>query len=382
MIISRLLRCFAPADFCLISRQNIDEIPAEQSYSKRLPANFYHLRPEHKVTRGARFSPVAKAYQHINIPFGIILRSRRIAEILKRENCRAVVATSGDLLDIPAAYLASRRLRIPFYAYLFDHYSYREWVDPVAQWWARRLEPIVLKGAAAVIAPNEILRDDLRQRFGLEAKVIHNSCELAQYEEAARVDVPAKNGNGLEILYTGDVYEAHYDAFQNLMAAIKLIERENIKLHLYTAQPPEELAKKGISGPIVFHQHVDVSAMPGIQRRAGLLFLPLAFDSPYPDLVRTSATSKLGEYLAARRPIIAHAPPDSFISWYFRQHQCGLVVDERNPAKLSQAIERILSDADLRRQMSARAWERAQADFSISTAQHKFKELIREGRAC
>ncbi|HYE16132.1 MAG TPA: hypothetical protein VD968_16965 [Pyrinomonadaceae bacterium] len=105
-----------------------------------------------------------------------------------------------------------------------------------------------------------------------------------------------------------------------------------MKLHAYTTQRAEELAGRGIGGPaVVFHPHLSVAEMPGVQRRADLLFLPLAFESPYPDLVRTSAPVKFGEYLASRRPVLVHAPPRSFISWYCREHDCGLVVDESDP---------------------------------------------------
>jgi glycosyltransferase involved in cell wall biosynthesis len=116
--------------------------------------------------------------------------------------------------------------------------------------------------------------------------------------------------------------------------------------------------------------------MPGIQMEADLLFLPLAFNSPYPELVRTSATTKLGEYLAARRPVLVHAPPDSFVSWYFRRYDCGLVVDESDPARLAEGIERVLGDAGLRRLLSANAWERARADFDIRQSRDAFARLI------
>jgi glycosyltransferase involved in cell wall biosynthesis len=153
-----------------------------------------------------------------------------------------------------------------------------------------------------------------------------------------------------------------------------------IKLHLYTALTIDQLEARGISGPIVYHPHHAESEMPQIQRQADLLFLPLAFNSPYPDLIRTSATTKLGEYLAARRPILAHAPADSFVSWYFRRHECGMVVDELNTEKLAQALERIINDVGLQQRLATRAWEQAKSDFDIVTAQAVFAKLLKLDR--
>jgi glycosyltransferase involved in cell wall biosynthesis len=278
-----------------------------------------------------------------------------------------VVACTGDVTILPAGYLASRAAGVPFYAYLFDHYSYREWDDPVKAFWARRFEPFIMKGAAGVIAPNEILRDDLRERFGVEAAVIHNSFDISPYETHAPVEAGDRSGA---------VYEAHFGAFRNLMAAIRELDHLRVNVHLYTNQPEETLQRENVHGPIVLHPQQAMTEMPRVQMNADILFLPLAFDSPYPDLVRTSATTKLGEYLASRRPVLVHAPHDSFISWYFRKHECGVVVDEDDPARLAKGIELILSDAQLCRRLIANAYERARTDFNIARSRAAFFQLL------
>ena len=370
MVIYRMLRGLNPESYCLISRRTrgIDDDPTQ--YLSALPGRRYQTPPEFKVRRGFRFG-----MQHMNMLLAIFQRARYFAGVLRRERCGAVVACTGDVEDLPAACLAARQVGVPFYAYIFDHYSKREWVDPVARSWARRLEPWMLKRAAAVIVPNETLRDDLFDDYGVEATVIHNSCDIAAYE-ASPPERPAGNGGGVSIVYTGDVYEAHFDAFRNLLEALERIERPRVELHLYTARTAEFLETYAIRGRVVYHPHHQPSEMPGIQQQADLLFLPLAFDSPYPDIVKTSAPGKMAEYLAARRPVVVHAPPDSFISWYFRQHECGLVVDRNDPAELARALDLILKDEALRERLGARAWERAGADFDISKARAQFARVV------
>lgn len=374
MLIYRLVQDLLPDEYCLISRL-YDPTASQNGYTRRLPCRYYRLSSEEWIKRGNRFG-LAKQRKKINMLAAIIRSGKQIARIVKDEKCDAIVACTGDVLDLPAAYLASHFTKVAFYPYIFDHYSYREWFDPMAQSLARRLEPILLKGATDVIVPNEILRDEFRKKYGIESTVIHNACDLSEYEDL----VPNREDSGEEqvrIVYTGDIYEAHYDAVQNLLTALESLSNLNINLHVYTARPQSELTERGIHGQIIYHEHEAMSAMPKIQQRADVLFLPMAFNSPYPDLVRTSATTKMGEYLAARRPILVHAPADSFVSWYCRQHECGLVVDQSAPAKLAEAIERLLSDSKLRQSLSERAWERAKVDFSISTAQSRFIELLK-----
>jgi len=331
-----------------------------------------------RIGRGSRWGLI-NLREALNIPLAILQQGRALARIVRDEKCEAVVACTGDVTLLPAGYLASRLAGVPFFAYIFDHYAYREWANPAARFWARRLERILMKGSAGVIVPNEILRDDLREHFGIEATVVHNSCEIADYESTP-ANVSPSNGD-VKIVYTGDIYEAHYDAFHTLLAALKLLDRAEVKIHIYTSRTIEELASVGISGSFVLHPHYALSEMPSIQREADLLFLPLAFDSPYPELVRTSAPGKLGEYLAARRPVLGHAPPDCFISWYLRTHQCGVVVDRRDAAHLARKIAEVLDDRQLQRTIGERAWTQAVKDFSVSTARNQFLEVLRRAPA-
>jgi glycosyltransferase involved in cell wall biosynthesis len=374
LVIYRMLQWLSPESYCLISSERYDREQAGDNYSRKLPGRYYHLPPPFRINRGHRFG-LYRLREGVNIPLAINQHARRITAIVRREKCGAIVACTGDVTHMPAAYMASRRVGVAFYAYIFDHYSYREWQDPAAAFWARRFEPRLMKSAAAVIAPNETLRDDLRERYGVEAAVIHNSFDISPYEVNEEQPSSARDGE-IKIVYTGDIYEAHYDAFRNLVAAIESLGQPEVKLHLYTDRPEKDLDALGIRGPVVRHPHHAMWEMPGIQMEADLLFLPLAFDSPYPELVRTSATTKLGEYLAARRPVLVHAPPDSFVSWYFRRHNCGMVVDRSDPLRLAEGIRRVLGDAELRGLLSANAWERAHADFDIERSRAAFAQLI------
>lgn len=370
IVIYRMLEHLNPESYCLISSR-ADGIDGDASeYMPALAGSRYQIPEAFKIWRGLGFG-----MQHVNIWIAIIQRARYLIRIIKSQKCDLVLAWTGNVLDLPAAYIASRRVGLPFYACIQDHYSKREWNDPIARFWASRLEAWLIRGATKVIVANETLRDDLHTAFGVEATVIHNSCDVSEYEKS----VPSLAGSentGIRITYTGDIYEAHYDAFRNLIAALKIIGRDDVKLHLYTTRSAEYLADFGISGPTVLHPHHGPSEIPSIQQQADILFLPLAFDSPYPDVIRTSSTAKVGEFMAARRPVLVHAPAGSFISWYFRRYECGLVVDHKDPVALAQAVSRLLSDSELRERLIANAWQRAQEDFSLSKARAQFAELL------
>jgi glycosyltransferase involved in cell wall biosynthesis len=369
-VINRLLRDRDPETYCLLSARNYDT-RERRAYSDRLPGRYYRLR-KFRLTGGQWFGLVGRINSLL-----VVLRAVMIARILRREKCNAVIACTGgdEIVDFAAGYLASRLTGTRFYAYLLDQFSHMANFG-LGTSLLRHLEPMIMKGAAGVIVHNELMAVEVRRQFSVEPVVIHNPCDLSSYE-AARVGQPDASSNGqVRIVYTGQVGTLHYAAFHNLLAAIDLLEREDARLHLYTIQRRQSLEEAGIRGPVVYHQREPLSAMPSIQVQANILFLPLAVHSPHPEITRTAAPGKMGEYLAARRPILVHAPADSFLVWYFRRHDCGLVVDRDDPAELAQALRRLLSDAGLCRRLSERAWERARADFSVTKARKRFDALL------
>lgn len=368
VMIYRLLHGLNPDAYCLISQERPAKAPTENYWGEKLPAPYYFLSPFLNLTRGTRFRLVRW--------FNIRARAEQIARIIRREKCEAVVACTSEFFDLPASYLASRMTGVKFYPYLFDYYSGMAEGTSGAEA-AHRLETEMMKDAAGVIVPNEFLRDELRELYGVEATVIRNPCDLSKYEDAQPYDPTLDLSNEIRIIYTGSIYHAHYSAFRNLLAALELLKHRNVRLHVYTNQPREELERNGIKGRIAINKSIPAAQVPALQQQADLLFLPLAFNGSFPKVIRTSAPGKVGEYLAARRPILVHVPSDSFLAWYFERNECGLVVTEIDPARLAEAIETALTDTELRRILVENAWERAQSDFSMPASQKAFVNLMK-----
>jgi hypothetical protein len=159
-IVNRLLRDRDPETYCLLSGRDY-ETGEQPAYSGRLPGRYYHLRT-FRLTRGYRFG-LAGVRARLNSLLDVPLRTVLIARILRREQCDAVVACTGsdELVDFAAGYLASRLTGARFYAYLLDQFSHMINFG-LGESFLRHLEPMIMKGAAAVIVPNEFLAVQVR----------------------------------------------------------------------------------------------------------------------------------------------------------------------------------------------------------------------------
>ncbi len=363
-----------PSDmYCLISCGNYGSDADTDSSAQKLPGRYHALRPVFQLPVKAG-SLLFAGNILFNVTLGILNRARQIKKIIVREKCSLLLACTGDLYDLPAAFLASRWTGVPLVPYIFDDYVF-QWTGCYRAI-ARLLEPAILRHARRVVVPNEYMCEEYLKRYGVRSTVIHNSCplpDLVELDRAARVF----SEDEINIVYAGAIYHAHYDAFHNLLAALERMSMKNIKLHLFTAQPEEELKRNSICGPrIVYHPHISRKDVPIILRQADILFLPLAFVSPIPEVIRTSAPGKTGEYLSVGRPVLVHAPQDTFVSCYFRKKECGIVVGKNDTGLLAKEIARLIDDRELQFKLGEKARQVAVSEFCIEKSNKVFFNLI------
>lgn len=375
MVLYRLLSGLPPDSYCLISCEDYESYPQQGVGATKLPARYYSLKPALQLPV-INFLKLSVLSIPANAAWGIYKRARQIEKIVMEEKCCLLIACTGDLYDLPAAYLASKWSGVPLVPYIFDDYLY-QWTGFYRSV-SKRMEPVIMKHAKGIIVPNEYLQKEYFNRYGVKSDVIHNPCQLPDIEELDKA-VRVFDNKDMNIVYTGAIYHAHYDAFRNLIGAIMRLKRPEIKLHLYTAQAESDLKRNGISGPmVVHHPHINQGDVPRVLRQADILFLPLAFNSPIPEVIKTSAPGKMGEYLSVGRPILVHAPHDSFVSWYFRENRCGVVIDVCDSNVLSEGMAELISNDKMRNELGGRARETAERDFNIANIIPKFKKLLED----
>ncbi|NJL92460.1 MAG: glycosyltransferase family 4 protein [Anaerolineae bacterium] len=403
IVLYRLLAEVPAEDYLLISRQDINAFPPERMASQRLPGLTLTLGATKPLTMisdpGIRVEPrpgwvrqfqrliqrprMRRLYRRLRdglelliFPYETLLRARQLRGILRQYPAACVVACSGDPYDLPAGYLASRWVGIPFVAYIFDDYG-DQWSQPIRRRWARWAEPWLTRGANAVVVTNEEAVTEYQERHGVASVVIHNLCpvpDLAALEQNPPVYFDHTTFN---LVYAGSIYHAQLDAFHNLLAALAQLNQPHIKLHLFTDQTDAELRFSGMTSPaMVKHAYLPNQQALQMLRQADVLFLPLAFHSAIQRTLKTAAPGKMGDYLAIGRAILVHAPHYTFVARYFRQHACGAVVDQPDVNALAQTLTHLLQDENWRTELGKRARQRAETDFALERVREQFFALL------
>ncbi len=314
-------------------------------------------------------------YYILAFTLGSLIRATQIFRIIKKENIQVIIGCTSDPFNLPATMLAAKMASIPFMAYIFDDYAYQftGYLRKFSLW----IEPIVLKRARYVIVTNEYMEKEYRQRHNIECKIIRNPVELPNLSDINKQIKSDHDKNIVRIVFTGSFYTAHYDAFRTLLKAIDEIESPKIKFYLYSTCNKELFSKVNISTKsIVFNKPVDHSKINHVLRQGSILYLPLAFETPYPELIRSSSPGKTGEYLSIGRPILAHVPKDTFIDKYFRHFKCGAVINNNDTNEMQKLLLKLISDKKWQDELVTNALNRAKYDFNLEIVRKKFIDLI------
>jgi glycosyltransferase involved in cell wall biosynthesis len=314
-----------------------------------------------------RFSKIA----WLNLLYAAFIRAWRIARIASHEQCATLVGATGDVIDLPAVYLASLLTGIPFVPYFFDDYVY-QWRDQTSRSFATYFAPLILANSANVVVTNEFLKEELYRRYKTNAIIVSNPSDNNFQRTRFRRPSGEKH-----IVYTGAINDANFSAFHRMIAALNQLSLPDLKFHLHTAESQDCLRSRGVEGSMVeYHAHTCPDEVPKVLESGDILFLPLSFNSAVRETVRTSVPGRMADYLASGTPILAFVPPGSFVRWYLEKWACGLVVTENSSDLLARAISRLIGDAELRALLGRNAKERARADFDSDLARHNFIRAI------
>ncbi len=373
MVLFKLLNELPMEKYCLLSINDLKDEKNHINAKNKLNARYFKLkyRKLKYLEKQLQIPIISGIYNYFR---EIIYRKKQILKVAKLQKISAIVCCSGNIIDMPAAYLAAKKTGLKLIPYLFDDFIF-QWIG-AKRLIAKMIEPAIIKYAHSIIVPNDFLMLEYVKRYKKECVIVRNPCYFDHHTKEQLIIKNFKR-NYINIVYSGSIYHAHYDAFYRLLESIKLKPQYKLRIHIYTSQTKKELSDYGIEDKlIVYHDHISNQDIIKVLNQADILYLPLAFNSPIPEVIKTSAPGKMGEYLSTGKPILVHAPENCYISWFFRKHRCGIVVDKTNPLLLAEAIENLILDQELKTMLGYNAVKTAKRYFDIHSVRKKFLNCV------
>jgi glycosyltransferase involved in cell wall biosynthesis len=275
-------------------------------------------------------------------PFALA-RARRLARQL-RFDC-AITTSPPESAHLIGSSL--RRRGLPWIADLRDGWVFESMKDRIwplraqhrlSAWMERRM----LRRADLVTTVTDPIADDLRERLGIEARVIANGFDP---EDPASDSDPGGEGaqrldpGRVSIAFTGQLGGARRDPTP-LIAALAELAREEPevagRIELAFAGSFDERERRLFETDVSPARITAIGAVPhlaalALQRAADIA---LVITGPR----RQEASAKLLEYFGARKPVLALSPPDTAATRIVAETGAGAAVDPRDRERIKAAL--------------------------------------------
>ncbi|MBU1092772.1 glycosyltransferase [Patescibacteria group bacterium] len=332
----------------------------------------------------ARLKRLLKRNQFVKTLLGAPLILGQIPMIIKvgirmvhEQNIKLLMGFSDYGPALIGTYYIHRATKVPFHLYMFDVYK-GNFFPLTGNLLAIIFEPKLVKAATKIIVNNAETRDFYLRRYGNKIAnkltLIYNATDPAPYlplQTPIAYHQPPHN-----IVFTGNVYWAQAESIKNLVKAIDQIDDIDIRLKLYSPNPPEYLKAIGINSPKIDYNVAPGSEMPRIQSEADILFVPLAWCTKSPAIINTATPGKLTDFLIAGRPMLIHAPAESHLARYAKDNNFAMVVDTESIAELKTAIRELIANPELAQQIVKNAKDTFFANHDISKNVVLFQSLL------
>lgn len=381
-----VLRYFPKDSFAILtSHVGMDDRMVEDG--QRLPAKYFPFdtpRPTTGLQKQdglfwrcrtfiRRFKTLRSFFHFLSLlylPFNVVRRGKRI---IQEEKIDFLLGYSDHGPALISTYLLHKFTKKPFCLHFYDLYCGNNfpWFFRVA---AHFMEPRLFTAGESISAMSEALAEHYQNKYGREVTVIHNAIPLDSSRPPGRIP---PHPEPYRIVYTGTVVWAQAGAIRNLVEAVEGISSPKVVLQLYTPHERRFLESQGIfeSERVIFERGLP-QEMAAAQGSADILFVGLSFGTRHPLLINTSSPGKTCEYLVSGRPIMIHAPKESYIARYAKEHRFAHVVDENSVEALRSGILRLISDEDYRRELVSNAWSAASLNHSAGKTAERFQTLL------
>lgn len=290
---------------------------------------------------------------------------KQAKDIVKREGVTHVLAIFPDDFYLYLAFRLSNHFDLPFYTWF--HNTYLDNYSGIRKRLAAYLQPRVWRKAKKNWVMSDGMLHFYQQKYpGVAFSTLRHGFPL-QVPEYKAINFQKDR---LSFVFTGSLNASCEDAALRMMRHI--LQYPNFDLHVYTGSSLEYFERQGISGD-QFHHHgfIPLEELYQALRQYDIMLLPHGFDGKRTDVeFQTIFPTRTIPLLLSNRPILAHSPPNVFLTNFLLKNDCALVVNQKEDQELDLAIKTLIENDDRRAELIQNALRTAeQFDISVTTAQ-------------
>jgi glycosyltransferase involved in cell wall biosynthesis len=251
-------------------------------------------------------------------------------------------------------------------------------LSPLPRWRMEQTLRAIVSRADLLIGISPAMCRAYEDRYGGAFQPFMNAVDTAQY--AGTNPMSTTSDHRHEVLYVGSILvDAQLQSLVDSCHAAALLRDRGVTLKILTSPAFLERYQSVLS--IAPNITVGTAPPDGEEfirclRSASVLLLPVNFDRTSMNFIRYSLPTKVPAYLASGIPILAYGPRHVAQIEYARDEQWAHVVTERSVTGLSDAMEHVIENRSLQRELAGRAMSVAKSQHDIADVRSRFQSAI------
>lgn len=221
--------------------------------------------------------------------------------------------------------------------------------------------------SAAWLSISPYLLESTRAFTGVDrpAMVVHNPVPLPATAPAA---LQAPRTGRFRIAYAGSVWPMHWDAVAAVAQSVQRLRAAgmDIEFVLYTdryfwGRYEEHWRRWQVTDAGL----VPYAELPTTLGDCDLLLVASSFDPAQAHMSRSSIQTKVTDYMATGRPILACGPRDAASHRFLDEHECAFFAEDPTPAAVDATLRRCVEQRAAGPAVARRAWDVVSRDHEL-----------------
>ncbi len=252
-----------------------------------------------------------------------------------------------------------------------DNYSWCKFSANPVLWiskiFSRRKMRKVFKLSSKMYVISDLQKQDYEKKFKKALTVLTKG---AVFEKGIKINHSINTV--LQLRYTGNIGNGRWKTLALIVDVLKKINKNEIKaqLQIYSATPITKKIRQALECDNIsdFMGNVSSDKIPCIQNEADVLIHVESFEKKEKSLVRQSFSTKIVDYLAMAKCILAAGPADVASIDYLMKNDAAVVATSKN--EIEDKLMMLIEHPDLIAQYGEKAWECGKRNHNIKEIQN------------
>jgi glycosyltransferase involved in cell wall biosynthesis len=248
---------------------------------------------------------------------------------------------------------------------------------PFKNYWHKKIDRelrILLDRSKVLMSISHAMAEEYKRRYGRDFVTFHNPIEINFWKSHQRNSYTLSTAPA--ILYAGRIGPGINITLETLARAIDKMNSQynrNVQFFLQTKDKPEWVNNY----KCVQHKSlVPYGDLPRVFAEADFLYLPYDFTIDSIRYIKYSMPTKAPEYMVSGTPVIVFGPAETALVMDAQRNNWAAVVTENNIDLLAETINKLVSDENMRKQITANAVRIAETNYDSVKVRNRFREVI------